>query len=502
MENGSFVVVLQGRLKDGMDPEECKNRLAKLFGISPDRAGTLIGNGPTVIKRGVSGAVAETYRTALDQAGLVCDVEPDPAVFGALELENPSDEPQAAPPADAPACPKCGYRPGGPGDPVLGDECPRCGIIVSKVLQTRTTPGDMADSFDDEELESVEFPDPGFMGMITALEHILPETMVLPPERARGTPASLKRRFLAGLASVCVWVWTTFILQIPIGVVLGLMAALGPNFSLTLRQAQDIRGVVGLFAGVYVFLYLPWRWNGLTYGQRLMGLWVQPTGAETHESFFPRVLLRFLGTVANLATFGVLNLVWTCVTERRNISDTFSSSIQVEAGNMPSHPVREALRPLAYALAAGLLIGGVAAACAGLSTHKAGRLESQTPFGTPGTLPGRGVDERPDARGLPPERKAPFAARTSSYQVLKLLSAMQHRYRVEHGVYSNDLEALMVEQGAGIFEPSGPVFKLLYSGDLKMYLTDRGFEIGLRQGERWSVISEKGMQGDRANFQR
>jgi uncharacterized RDD family membrane protein YckC len=509
MEDESFVVIFQGRLKDGVSPEEGKDRPARRFKVSPERAEALLAGGPMVIKRGVTGSVAEKYKMAVEQAGLECAIEPDPEAVSGLEMENAGDEAKAETRAAEPACPKCGYRPGGPGDPALDNECPQCGIILSKIVQPPRAPGPShsavgihapAVPFDREPTEIIDFHAPGLWDTVTVLEYTLPDSIQLPPERLREIPAPLKRRFLAGLASLCVWVWTTFTLQIPVGIILALVILLGKNISLNRGDAEGIRVLVGLIAGVYLFIFLPWRWHGLTYGQRLMGLWVRPKGDGPDELDFFGILLRFVGTVINFSTFGVLNVIWPQITNRSNVSDTLSSSVQVEAGDMPQHPVREALRPLAYALALGILLGVVAAACSSLGTERTVQRPLEGKAVVPRTRPQAPADAQPRAAGRPPGGRSRSAASMAPQQILQVLASLQQQFYVHNKFYSNDLEALLFEYGTAAFDPPDPILRLYYSGDLKIVLTERGFEIGIRQDGQWYVVSDRGMQGRRPDF--
>lgn len=509
MEDGSFIVVFQGRLKDGGDPREGKDRLARLFKVSPERAEALLAGGEVVIKRGVTGAVAEQYKAALEQAGFECEVRPDPEAIMGLKMENEEDQPEAEPPAAEPACPKCGYRPDGPGDPALGDECPRCGIILSKVPPPPPPPEPPrsrvgihapAVPFDEEKAEILDFPAPDLWGNLTYLEYTLPDSVQLPPERLREVPAALKRRFLAGLASLTVWIWATIILQIPVGIVLALMILMGMKFGLDRGEAELIRTLVSLFTGIYLFLYLPWRWHGLTYGQRLMGLWVEPKSDVHNELDFSGILLRFVGSVINFSTFGALNVICPLFTKGSSICDIMSSSVQVEAGDMPPHPVREALRPLAYALALGLVLGVLAAACSTIVTDRVIERRPDRETVIPRTLPKAPADSQTTGPGRPSGRRLRSPANMQPQQILQILASLQKQFYAHNKVYTNDLEALIMGPGAEAFDPPDDILRLYYSGNLKMVLTDGGFEIGIRQGARWFVVSDRGIQEQRPNF--
>ncbi len=135
------------------------------------------------------------------------------------------------------------------------------------------------------------------MQRFCALESTLPDTLTLPWNEATREPPSLQTRFLAALASLSLWIYCSLLFVNIVGIIMLLMLVLGFLPRITRGDADGIRVLTGLLlGGPYVFLYLPLRWNGLTYGQRLMGIWIAPKDARETPIGFCAVVLRFLGT--------------------------------------------------------------------------------------------------------------------------------------------------------------------------------------------------------------
>lgn len=137
-----YIVVLKG-LRESADPQEARNKLAALFKAAPEQIAPLLARGHHVVKRGVTLAVAEQYRAAIDGAGGVCEVETVPGPLPAPAsvsppVGNPVPAQEARPVASAAAapgrkCSKCGYH-RKPEESAPDWQCPQCGVAYQHDL--------------------------------------------------------------------------------------------------------------------------------------------------------------------------------------------------------------------------------------------------------------------------------------------------------------------------------------------------------------------------------
>lgn len=145
--NNNYKVVYSGSLKGGTDVEQFIQDFMQLSKTSEEQARRLVSVGRTVtLKDNLDQATAEKYRQTLDRLGMQVHVESVAVMEPTDNLTSTGETPheQAAPHADAAnntvRCPKCGS------DRVKDDDCPACGIIISRYrerqarIATETTP--------------------------------------------------------------------------------------------------------------------------------------------------------------------------------------------------------------------------------------------------------------------------------------------------------------------------------------------------------------------------
>ncbi|MHC1728974.1 MAG: hypothetical protein AB9866_23740 [Syntrophobacteraceae bacterium] len=510
MDSGLFSVSFEGRLREGFSREEAEARFSKLFRLSAERAAQLLSGPPLVIRKGLSFAEAEKYRIALEHAGLVCSISRDSA---GPEHSDPTDVPIAAG-EEAPlgmqdskqVCPKCGYEMTGEGSD-NSDECMKCGVIISKYLRTQaenrvnSAEGPAAPDTSSKpacQVETVKtwFAEPSLLSSLFGLELTLSNSIVLPKDKSQYRAAPLKLRLYAAIASLGMVSFATAILQIPLIVYLLFTALIGVQSKLSIEEAKSIRAILSLAASVYLFVFLPIRWHGLTYGQRLMGLWVAPKSETAVWPAMPRILLRAIGNLLNSMTCGLLGLIWLKVIKGESISDTFSGTSQYEAGTMPPRPLITALKPFGYVfgmmliyMVSAMLIMPFAASYAKKShvdpPSQSTRIQMRSPL-NPGWSGKTNTSQH-----------IAHSQSISPREVLEKLAAMQQKYYEGHQEYCREIEVLLAMYGPGVFPSSDPLFKMPYSNNLLLNAREKGFEMRLKRGKKWYVISESGYMGER-----
>jgi len=165
-----YKVITEGKLRDGVDPEQFVKAFAQAFKVSEEQARKLLSAGePVILKQDVDRSTAEKFRQVLtQQMGLEVRIEakeapelrpgsglsleganePKPAAGSGLSLEGASES--AAAPATSAAtpaaeastgrCPKCGS------DRISGDDCLACGVIISRYLARQAQMAEQAPS--------------------------------------------------------------------------------------------------------------------------------------------------------------------------------------------------------------------------------------------------------------------------------------------------------------------------------------------------------------------
>lgn len=505
-----FKVTFEGRLQEGFSREQAEANVSRLFRLPPGKAEQLLSGPPVVIRKGVGLAEAEKYKTALEHAGMVCSI--DSASPGRQEQETTrladaptvKEEAPPLPPDVKQICPKCGHEM--PEEDFSG-ECLKCGIIISKYLRmlqekgfkpaaddpAATDPARQAER--EEETVRTWFPEPGLWESLFGLAQTLPTSVSLPKDKSRHTTAPLRRRFYAGLASIGILTWTVALLQMPILIILFLLDLIGSLPRFTIEEAKAIRALLALPASIYLFIILPLKWHGQTYGQRLMGLWIAPRDESYVWPSLPRILVRYFINIVNYVSVGILNLIW-YMAKGKSLSDALSGTTQYEAQTLPHKPLITALKPISYAfgLVLVLIVPMLLFTIYSMNASKRDTLAQQAQKAPTQEykLVGPGVYAK-----VRPSREMALSRSVSPRSVLENLAGMQKRYREEHGQYCRDMEKLLAMYGAESFPPHDPLFRMPQSNSLLMSVRENGFEIRLKREKRWYVISETGYLGDR-----
>ena len=152
MAAAAYNVVYQGKSGLELKQQQVAENLCRLFKLSPEKVrDTFFARSTVVVKKNVDYETAEKYRTALKKAGMLTTIEPADSKpvpdtcrkKDALPQKTARPAPDAKETALSP-CPKCGYQPKSPQDPLLTNmECPACGVIVSKYLEAAAQKAEM-----------------------------------------------------------------------------------------------------------------------------------------------------------------------------------------------------------------------------------------------------------------------------------------------------------------------------------------------------------------------
>ncbi len=562
-----YDLIFEGRIADGCSPQDARRNLAKLLRREPDQIEVLFSGKPYVLRRALDPEAAYRYQGAMKHAGLVCRLVPSNEIAAVAEPSAPATTTDAIPlnkeadlsqpasvslnkkpsssvltleplagesaPASEPIstkppatpttfnkCPKCHYHACGPQDGLISQGvCPACGLIIAKYLERqaelnrsrhhRPTAASASDTANAKSNPNALYFDelpPGPLKLM-ALEFNLPPDITLPTQLRRTPTASLKRRFLAAVATYFSIGFLTAVL-ILLGMILLLLIlnlALGSADDLnaamrTIKNFGDYEVIIkislwllGLWLG---FIYLPIKWDGLTYGQRLMR--IAPVNKNHDEVIFPDTGTLFQRLAGNILAFLILpvTLLWLMFGRSgRSIADRLSDCRQIEVGATPDSPVLKALSPIAY----GILLGLAAAAplfwltkCAESTVQEiaAGKKSfSERMLGEP--LDSRKVQETLASRAA---QKEEFG---SPKIMLERLVELQHQYHVRYQRYSNTIEELVATSPN---RQSPVMLAALLRQPVEIQLVGDGFKIGLRRSDGWHVATEDGYQGVQPSF--
>ncbi len=499
-DNKTFRVVLEGRVREGEDLEVVKNRLARLFKQDPSKMNGLLSGRSFSVKGGLDRETAGRIAGAIRGAGAAVRVE---------EEWSP--------------CPKCGYVPRtSEDDLILKRECPACGIVVDKYLKYRSETQEPAASLPagdepsrgaapgaaggppPEEAITIELSS-GFFQTLLSLEFTLPDSIRVPREPDTRPTAGLGQRFFAGLATCCAWIFVVKAFELLLTLPVVLFLALFTSFRFTHGNIADLRGIFGLLAVLYALVYLPARWHGVTYGQRMFGILPAPNGPGPGTLGTRGVLMRFLGLLVHAATFGLSILFPLVHSQRKNVPDLLSSSRQLDmrTGEPDSFrsSVNKALLPFLIAIilhfCAVLVLGGVMMVLKpfqGRTTSVARTVQQKNPFQAAREA-GESAFDRPSR---PTGRMSSLSM--TPREILQRISLMEAIHLDRLGHYTGDFEELFMMFGMEFFPPNDPLIPQYRNGRLKMRLTPSGFEIGLQRENTWHVTSERGYQGERKEF--
>lgn len=159
----SYMIVFEGKIQDGHDPEEVKNRLAELLRIEPGKASSLFSGVHLILWRNLDLQAATALKTAVEKTGADCRIRKlrtseerasggrsaetpgvdKSEVVATGSLESAAAQPPTDPKNDLPkrvvtppalsACPKCGYAARSTADDLLTSGlCPACGLVLAK----------------------------------------------------------------------------------------------------------------------------------------------------------------------------------------------------------------------------------------------------------------------------------------------------------------------------------------------------------------------------------
>jgi len=140
-ESATYSVLLSGDLKSGFEPEQVVDAFARLFKLTPEKAGAIIGK-RFVVKREVELSVAKAYKEKLSAIGVDVSLKQDGGT-GELELEpvqppGSKDGVQVEP--GEMICPKCDLK------QAKAEECSGCGVFVEKVHKIQEQEAESVDA--------------------------------------------------------------------------------------------------------------------------------------------------------------------------------------------------------------------------------------------------------------------------------------------------------------------------------------------------------------------
>ena len=132
MEPESWTVIFDGKLDSGQTPQDVKNNLAQLFGVSITKIEPLFASPSVIIKKNLTYATALKYQQAIEKTGAICRIQADKDQ--PLEMRLDPGETSAEIDQHRMSCPACG------GEQENARECIRCGIVIRKYLAKTGTP--------------------------------------------------------------------------------------------------------------------------------------------------------------------------------------------------------------------------------------------------------------------------------------------------------------------------------------------------------------------------
>ncbi len=133
IESATYSVVLSGNIRAGFEPERVIDAFARLFKLTPEKAGSIVGT-EFVVKREVDLQVAKTYKGKLVGIGVEVLLKRDGGIdelaLEPVQPESSDEQGESAPPGtDEMLCPKCALK------QPKAEECSGCGVIIQKFMQ-------------------------------------------------------------------------------------------------------------------------------------------------------------------------------------------------------------------------------------------------------------------------------------------------------------------------------------------------------------------------------
>lgn len=336
-----YRIVFDGRETEGKNRKEAVEGLARLMKRKPNQVNSLFSDRPVVLKRGLTENVAHRYVRTIEQAGCVCHMEAETETSKKTAIST---------------CPKCGYQAFQDSDTMVSrDECPSCGIILSKFIPPEgrdLTPDDVeqreysvneAPHEKINEGELVEFPDPGFLTRFFGF-FLVQDSIWIDCSPEKLPDASIKQRIWAGVATFSHMLFVSYVFLIPIGI-LGGIYIMTKNVPLSMSFYEGLKDLAVFLACIYIFLLLPLSWKGHSFGMRLMGIVIvdlkhnNQIGIQRSDT-----LLR---QAVGIVKLFVIPLFYPLLDEkRRALEDVVTVTRKAEAFKLSTHPWNLALRPL------------------------------------------------------------------------------------------------------------------------------------------------------------
>ena len=127
MEEMKYRIVTTGEIHSGFSLQEVQKNLLGLCKDDKDKLERIFSGNPFVFESDLDLIAARRYKTSLDQAGIVCQIEPLTPIVRSQERSHETEPAPAG--AELSGCPKCGASYHGE------DVCASCGIIPAKYLE-------------------------------------------------------------------------------------------------------------------------------------------------------------------------------------------------------------------------------------------------------------------------------------------------------------------------------------------------------------------------------
>jgi hypothetical protein len=378
MEDQSYKLILEGKLREGLERPPAIKKLSILLKRDVEEIADLLSGKPRVIAKGLDYRTALKYRSIIGSVGALSRIEPEArAIAEPVDVaeQTPPDQPGAAS-SEWNVCPKCGYQPAREDDVLLvrGD-CPRCGL--------KKVPKHVS-----EEPEPI--PAPRYKRSLSGY----PSTPTVYGDR---TPASWKRRALASVH--------TFLLFLAVYCCIAIL------FIFSFVPLESVPGYAGkgfidaAFTSFPMFLpalsiilisfVLPIFNRGLSWGQRVVGIVVLYTqdaqvgglylslafrvAAIGLMSFAPGLIVLWLasklgfvvhGTTANAVMIVMAIMGWIVSwvylvrnAEKMGILDRAGGTIQTEEEPLPDDAVKKALMPIGAVAGISIMLGIIIPLC-------------------------------------------------------------------------------------------------------------------------------------------
>ena len=127
MDDKGYSLVFEGTVIPGFARDEVITRMARRLGKDPERLKPLFQDKPVTARKGIDREKALDQQRIFSKMGVRCAVWPQPEAPQSGDTESPGHS------GSRQQCPKCGSSLTKFGTRL--DECPFCGIILSKYLQ-------------------------------------------------------------------------------------------------------------------------------------------------------------------------------------------------------------------------------------------------------------------------------------------------------------------------------------------------------------------------------